>query len=295
MTVTDEQINRWANPPSETENEKCENAISQVTDALRSRFGNDITIVRQGSHRNRTNVRLDSDVDLAVVHNHYFFPDIQGLTPSDKALYQKYHSPASYTFSQFKADVHQILQTKFGAGAVDRKNKCIRVSGNSMRINADVVPAYEHRRFSSFGVVGSTGIEFVTDTGDRVHSFPDQHYNNGVKKNNDTKRAYKSVVRVLKNVRNHFVDEGKMKIEDMPSFFIESLVWNVPSTHFSGATWRDDAESVALKIWSDMREFEKSNNYAEVSDLMWLFRGQFHRSPKQAEEFMLKAWSFIKK
>src|SRR5262249_55325956 len=77
---------------------------------------------------------------------------------------------------------------------------------------------------------------------------PQQHYDNGVKKNDDTRRAYKAVVRILKNVRNHFVDHGLMKIEDMSSFFIESLVWNVPDSYFQGSTCRDDAVSVALKM-----------------------------------------------
>ena len=294
MQVDDNQINRWANPPSDTENEKCENAVSQITDVLRSRFGSDITIIRQGSHRNRTNIRLDSDVDIAVVHDHYYFHDINGLSASDKALYEKYRSPASYSFSQFKTDVNTTLQTKFGTGVVQRKNKCIRVGASSTRVNADVVPAYEHRRYHSYGVVGASGIAFQTDRGDSIHSFPEQHYANGVKKNDNTGKAYKSVVRILKNARNHFSDQGSMKIEDMPSFFIESLVWNVPNNYFCGTTWRDDAESVTLKIWSDMRNVTISNSYAEVSDLKWLFRGQTHRTPKQAEDFMLKAWSFMR-
>jgi len=267
MALDDNQINRWANPPSNTENEKCENAVSQITDALRPLFGNSITVTRQGSHRNRTNVRLDSDVDIAVVHNDYFFSDIGWLSESDKALYQKQRTPANYAFSQFKSDAHATLQAKFGAGIVERKNKCIRVGGSSTRINADVVPAYEHRRFSSYGDVISVGIEFVTASGVHINSFPQQHYDNGVKKNESTRRAYKSVVRILKNVRNHFADQGLMKIEDMPSFFIESLVWNVPDSYFQGSTWRDDAVSVTAKIWNDMRDAAKANDYAEVNDL----------------------------
>ena len=98
----------------------------------------------------------------------------------------------------------------------------------------------------------------------------------------------------MKNIRNEFVDKGKMKLETMPSFFIESLVWNAPPDRFTGATWRDDAESVALKIWSDMRDSAISDNYAEVSDLLWLFRGH-NRTPKQAEDFMLQVWSYVRK
>ena len=236
MSVSESRIDSWANPPSETEDERCTNAISQITDALHSRFGNDITVIKQGSHRNRTNVKTDSDVDLAIVHTGYFFPDTNGLSEADKERYARESVPASYPYSQFKNDVHAVLQGKFGSSAVERKNKCVRVSGNSYRVNADVVPAYEHHRFSAYNVVSDKGIELVTDEGIRIHSFPEQHYESGVKKNEETGKAFKSVVRILKNVRNEFVDKGLMKLEAMPSFFIESLVWNVPASHFRGTT-----------------------------------------------------------
>jgi hypothetical protein len=76
------------------------------------------------------------------------------------------------------------------------------------------------------------------------------------------------------------------------SFFIECLVCNVPNSHFDNATYRDDARSVALQIWSDMRDPAKADLYAEVSDLKWLFRGQA-RTPAQAEAFALKVWSYL--
>lgn len=295
MQINEDQINRWAKAPSDTENEKCENAISSITDTLRSHYGNSITIIRQGSHHNRTNIRLDSDVDFAVVHDDYFFPDISNLSYADKELYRKYRSPADYVFSQFKTDLHDILQRKFGSSSVQRKNKCIKVTGNSYRINADVVPAYVHKRLSSYGVVESEGIEFVTDAGVRVKSFPEQHYKNGVRKNDDTNRAYKSVVRILKNIKNHFVDEGILTPETMPSFFIENLVWNVPKDYFESKTWREDIENIAWKIWGDMTKTETANKYAEISDLMWLFGRHTNRTHKQAEDFMLMAANLVKK
>src|SRR3989344_1778846 len=88
MAVEENQINRWATPPSETENEKCENAVSQITSALRDHFGNDISFIRQGSHRNRTNIRLDSDIDIAVVHNGYHFPDVSFMGDADKQRHE---------------------------------------------------------------------------------------------------------------------------------------------------------------------------------------------------------------
>lgn len=295
MKVPEDQINRWANPPSETENEKCENAIRQITEVLREHFGDDVAIIRQGSHRNRTNVKFDSDVDIAVVHTGYFFHDIDNLSDIEKQTYERNRTPANYTFSQFKADVHSVLGSKFGTGTVQKKNKCIRVLGNTYRLNADVVPAYEHKRFSTPYVSSTKGIGLYSDKGDYIQSYPEQHYTNGVAKNDGTSRAYKSVVRILKNIRNDLVEKGSIKLETMSSFFVESLVWNVPNTHFSGTTWREDAEEVTAKIWNDMRDPSISQKYAEVSDLMWLFHNKINRTPKQAEDFMLEAWHYVRK
>lgn len=294
MTLLETQLSIWSRAPSETEDAKCTNAASQITSALRSRFGNDIYIVRQGSHRNRTNIRVDSDIDLAVVHSGYYFSDTTGLTPADKALHEAAKVPADYPFADFKRDVHATMIQTFGAGSVDRKNKCIRVEGNTNRVNADVVPAYEHKRYRSFNQVACEGIEFRADNGAAISSYPDQHYENGVAKNDRTGRAYKSVVRILKHVRNKLVQEGRLAEDSISSYFLECLVWNVPDSYFTASTWKEAASSIALEVWSAMRDPSKANDYAEVSDLRWLFRGQTHRTPQQAEDFMLMAWSDLK-
>lgn len=295
MNMSEEQIALWAKAPSETEDQKCLNAISQAMDAVRARFGNRVTFIRQGSHTNRTNIRIDSDVDIAAVHTGFYFPDISALTPADVSQYNANRSNANYTFSQYKAEVEQALRDAFGTTAVQRKNKCIRVSGNTNRVNADIVPAFEHHRFSSYGVVSAKGIGFEPDQGDRVRSFPEQHYANGVTKNASTQRAFKRTVRILKRTRNHLIDQGALAPDAISSFFIESLVWNVPSEFFLKNTWREVANSVTSKIWNDMRDPAIATDYLEVSHLLWLFKGNQKRTYKQAEDFMLLAWKQLTK
>ncbi len=291
MAISDDQINRWAKAPSDTEDEKCRNAFSQVNEVLSNHFGSDIKFIRQGSHKNKTNIRLDSDIDIAVVHTGHFFPDTTFLSPSDKELYERNRIPSSYPFLTFKTDIFNLLRNKFGTD-VQRKNKCIRINGNSYRVNADIVPAYGHHRFQTHNRVSAYGIELRTDNNEAVISFPEQHYENGVKKNSDTNASYKSVVRILKNLRNKLLEDGRINQDLMSSYFIECLVWNVPNTNFTNTTWKEDVISVSAKVWNDMRDVSIANNYAEVSNLHWLFKGQ-KRTTKQAEEFMLKAWQTI--
>lgn len=294
MNISEEQLTRWAKAPSETEEGKCQNAVSRIMEIVKNKFGTNVSVFLQGSYRNRTNVRQDSDVDIVVLHEGYYFSDVGGLSESDKAAYWTNFVGSDYTFSQFKNDVHTLLKDTFGASLVTRKNKCIRVDGNDYRVDADVVPCFVHKRFHSLHSVEAEGIELVTDAGVHIHSFPKQHHDNGVAKNDDTDKMYKSVARILKNVRNELVDKGTISLDNMPSFFLECLVWNVlPNTHFKKDTYTSATRAVIATVWNEMREVEKANNYAEVSDLKWLFRGSPNRTHQQAQNFMQHAWDFI--
>jgi len=291
MNVSEDQLASWSQAPSETEDQKCLTAISAVGDALRARFGNSVKLIRQGSHTNRTNIRADSDVDVVALHTGYYFGDTAFLSAADKSRYEQNFVAADYSFAQYKNDVEQALRSVFG-DAVNRRNKCLRVNGGWNRTTADVVPAYEHKRFSTYQSVSALGIEFVTDQGARIVSFPEQHYANGVRKNDDTRRVFKAAVRILKHVRNRLAEQRIIVPDSMSSYFVECLVWNVPNDGFGKSTWREVVESVTGKIWNDMRNPSIATNYAEVSDLHWLLRGGT-RTAQQAEEFMLQAWRHV--
>jgi len=273
MSINEDQLTTWAKPPSETEEDKCRNAVSRITEAAKKKFGSDVSIFLQGSYKNRTNVRKDSDVDVVVRHDSYYFYDLGRLTPEEKAAYEASSTPASYTFSQFKNDMQTILAEEFGQNEIERKNKCIRVKGSSYRVNADVVPCYEYRRYASPTRIEAIGVGLMPDSGLRIHSFPEQHYDNGVQKSKDTDGSYKDVVRIIKNARNALVDMGTITHDAMPSFLLECVVWNIHDSHFGYSTYQDMTKAVVTKIWQDMGNYENHNQYAEVSDLKWLFRG----------------------
>ncbi len=293
MNVTEEQLSRWAKAPSETEETKCQNAVNQITEAIRARFGSDVSIFLQGSYKNRTNVRLDSDVDIVVRHDGFYFPEVGSLSEADKTRYWSGFKTSDYTFSNFKDDIQNVLNGKFGAASVERKNKCVKVKGNTQRVDADVVPCFVHRRFRSVTEIEAEGIELRTDGGDRIYSFPEQHYDNGVTKNNNTGKMYKPIVRILKNVRNELIDNNTIRLEAMPSFFLECLVWNVSDPLFRKSTYLDATRAVVATVWNEMGEPEKANSYAEVCDLRWLFRGSPQRTFQQARDFMQYAWDFM--
>lgn len=77
MATTEEQLIAWSKPISTTEDEKCKRTISQITEAIKNKFGNSVTTFLQGSYENNTNVRKDSDVDIVVRHDGYYYYDLQ--------------------------------------------------------------------------------------------------------------------------------------------------------------------------------------------------------------------------
>lgn len=294
MSVDEAQLNRWAKAPSETEETKCQQTVSRVTNAIKKRFGNDVSIFLQGSYKNRTNVKLDSDVDIVVLHEGYYFPDISFLSDTDKEQYWKDFKGSDYKYADFKNDVQKILEEEFDYGEVERKNKCIKVNKNSYRVDADVVPCFSHRRFNSLYSTSAEGIKLIADNGDIVTSFPKQHYDNGVDKNKNTNLKYKSLVRILKNARNDLIGNEIINNDDMPSFFLECLVWNVLDHKFDKYSYKDTSKAVITDIWNDMQDTKKAFEYAEVSDLKWLFKGHKDiRTPEQAKVFMEKVWRYL--
>ncbi len=290
MAFSEQQLEKWGEPINETHQIKCQNTIDEIKTLLSAKFGNKVTLSLQGSYKNRTNIKIDSDVDILIKYNGVNFVNRQFLTPEHDRLYELYRTPATYTFSQFKNDVYDVLKTRYPYSA-ERKNKCIRIKESEDRVKADVVPCFKHRRLKTFDEASAIGIELITDSGESVISFPEQHYENGNIKNKDTNYNYKPTVRALKHIRKHLEDNGIIEPEYMSSFFIECLVWNTNHFHFTGSR-KEVLTKITRQIWYDMNQL-KHAEYTEVSDLRWLFKGNGH-DYKKAEKFMWEAYSILK-
>jgi len=293
MALTRDQIERFGNAPSEREETACQNTVESVKRTLRGRFGNSVNIYLQGSYRNRTNIKKDSDVDIVVEHPDYYFPGTSLLSADEKAKYDAMSSSSDYTFEQFKRDVYNVLQTQFGA-RTQRKNKCVFISKDIYSVNADVVPCYTYKRFSTAVDVTAYGIAFKADDNGVIESFPKQHYENGANKNLVTDGRYKGAVRVLKNVCKLMMDGGQISDKLISSFLIECLVWNVPNADFNYGNLYDVTKQIIYRVWNALENNDKARSYAEVSDLRWLLRGSGASTTiENARAFMKAAWNHI--
>lgn len=263
MKFTEDQLKQYAAPLSETENQKCLNAISMVRDAIKglgftddnktiSKLYEDtyayalemrsiegyrkVKLFVQGSYANNTNVRTQSDVDIAVVQEEIFRTEYRALTNTHK------QSDADYGFTpvadakSFKDEVQECLENKFGDD-VERKNKSIKVYGNTYRKDADTVPCQRYRDYRNDyrkdvnNFIG--GIVITPDSGSRIINYPEQHIANGRIKNNNTNYFYKKMVRIIKKMRYLMSDYGYSSADNVSSFGIESLLWNLPDSVFT--------------------------------------------------------------
>lgn len=289
MNFAEQQLITWSKPVSTSEDQKCQNAISQITAALKAKFGSKISIFLQGSYRNNTNVRQNSDVDVVMRYDNAYYPDLQRLSEADKATYNTQRTYSGYNFDQLKADTHDALAAVFTTD-VERKNKCIQVNGNTYRVTADVIPCFVLKRFATLQAIEAEGIKFYSDDSREIISFPYQHYSNGTAKTEQTFRLYKRMVRILKVINYRLIDNGTISDKLASSFFIESLVYNVPNRNFISGNYTQSLRNVIVKIYEDM----KSNaDYTEVNQLLWLFSNRNPRTRQNALDFMQYCWNYM--
>lgn len=288
-------FSRWAQGPSKTEQERAEKAERQIRQAIQNSTklkNREIKIFTQGSYRNRVNIRKDSDVDIGVVCFDAFFPDY----PDDniKAQLNRSFSDGTYTYLTFKNQLEEALVARFGRAAVSRGSKSFDIRENTYRVESDVAAFFEHRRYTS-ATQYLSGVEMRPDDQKPpiVRNWPDQHYANGVSKNNLTSRRYKRVVRILKTLSNEMSEKGVKSAKDAPSFLIECLVFNASNACFESSNYKSMVRAILAELFNKTIDDEKCSEWGEVSELKYLFKGSQPWTRQSANQFLSDAWGYI--
>jgi hypothetical protein len=193
----EELLIRWSRPSSDDEVEQQERAMRMVTDAI---AGSDLAnvpkrIYAKGSYANNTNVRLDSDVDIAVdCHDCMYYESHESVSP--KAALPAYMGP--WTPATWRSAIIDACRQKFGRDVDPSGSIAIhiaRVEGS--RPNIDVVPGFHHRKyFSAAQERFEDGSKVFPTSGDPIVNWPDQQLRNGRAKNDATPKEDHSRCRV---------------------------------------------------------------------------------------------------
>lgn len=292
MTDWEPILRSWAKPPSDNEDQKRDKTETQIREALKACSDlNDIgyKVYVKGSYANNTNVRLDYDVDIAVECTDFYYFDKTGAAADVKKAAVVEALPAwskRYTRDDFKRAVAKALTDSFGSKAISKGNMAYRIREDKTTLPADVVPCYEYHYIYDVNnqsqPLSHRGSRIYPEIGDHIHNWPRQQLVCGNTKNDATSRRYKRMVRVLKRIENELVKANVMG--DLPSFFMECLVYNVPNDCFNHTTYREDIDAVLNELSNQTRAADTCAKWLEVNERKYLFHTSQPWTVGQAQE-----------
>ncbi len=230
MAIPESQLEAWSHQGAVTTSKATADSIKNALNAYNNwPEGIDFEVYLQGSYKNDTNIRGDSDVDVVAQLNSTFYSNLSEDQKRTLGL-----SPASYSWSNFRSDVLKVLKDYYGQSQITEGNKSIKIKANNGRLPADVVVCSQYRRYKTVSSDDFVeGMCFWTRNDDRqVINYPKVHYDNGVSKHQNSSKWYKPVVRLFKNSR------GNISGDATPSYFLECMLYNVPNSKF-GTSYQD--------------------------------------------------------
>jgi len=285
----EDKLSRWTGPSSDSEQDKQDRTERMIRQAINEHenFNNcSLKIYAKGSYANNTNVRSDSDVDVAVecTEVQYWKESEKGNRKSGKP-YEGIWTPA-----KLRAELILALEKKFPDQVDATGSTAIQINANSVRVNADVVPCFSYRYYMKNGSRDGTKI-FKTD-GTCIVNYPFQQKENGIAKNKRTGYAYKKGVRILKRIENAMVADHVF--HELPSFFIECLAYNCPDKVFLHLTWTECLKEMLLHIWNSLQGDEPEiDRWMEVNECIYLFHSNQKWTRKDGREFAKAAWNYM--
>jgi len=252
MAIPESQLERWSHKGAVETAKRTHESIRTALQQYAVLNGKDFEVYLQGSYKNDTNIRGDSDVDVVVQLNSTFRSN---LSEEQKRLFG--FTAAAYGWNDFRRDVMQALRSYYGSDRVREGRKSLKVQ--TSYLPADVVVCIQYRKYNQLPRSKRNfveGMTFYVPSEDRwVINYPKMHYENGKKKNQATNELYKKTVRLFKNARTYLIDRGVAPQDLAPSYFLECLLYNVPNSKFSGSFQDIFYEIVSWLLQAQLSDF----------------------------------------
>lgn len=275
MPFSENQLATWSNLGAVTTSAQTYNSVKTCIDGIDWNSDIKYDIYLQGSYRNSTNIRGNSDVDIVVEFKSIFYSNKYSLPPDQLREFNEYFGgEVKYELADFKAGLIEGLRAYYSHNIVNESNRAIKITGESGRMNADVICCAEYKKYKSFSRLNpdncADGIIFwERDTNKEIINFPKLHYDNGVIKNENTDDNYKPVVRIFKNIVSRLVENGKLNASLAPSYFIECLLFNIANNNYQQNTYFDMVLNI-LNALHDATDNQLMNYYCQ-NEIITLF------------------------
>jgi hypothetical protein len=294
---TEQTLDGWRKPASETEEQKISNAISMIKDAIKSHEtlkNKDIEFIVQGSYGNNTNIKIDSDIDVcAMLKDTFYYVLREGATKTNYGI-----GDGTNDFTDYRKYIIEALIKKFGNENLTVGNKSIKIKSNTYRVQADVIPALQYRNFRQDKTNNINnfveGIKFFSSRNEEVINYPKQHIKNGTTKNTNTTRRFKRAVRLYKRIKNKMIEDGLPVPKSINSFLIEGLLWNSPNATFNNSsTWNGLLKDSIIFLYNNTDADEKCKDWGEVSEMFYLFHSERKWNRSDVNSFLVQMWNYL--
>src|SRR5660397_46044 len=288
----EDTLSGWTGPSSATEEEqqeRTERMVRQAIDEHSPLTHCSLRVYAKGSYANNTNVRADSDVDIAVECTEVkYWEEAEPGAGKPGSPYSGVCTP-----TKLRTELVAALRAKF-PGQVDTSGTtAIQVSSSSVRVDADVVPCFSYRYYLSSSS-SREGTKIFKTSGGSIVNYPAQQLKNGKAKNVRTSYAYKKAVRLLKRVENAMVKTGAFR--ELPSYFLECLAYNCPDSTFANSTWTETLRAMLVHIWHGLQGEEPAiatARWLEANECFYLFHSSQKWSRTDGREFAYAAWNHL--
>jgi len=261
------QLETWSNSGADDSAMKTQNRVRNVLksdDSVLVEKEIDFDVFLQGSYKNSTNIYADSDVDLVVKLNSTFKRDLSNLSASQKSKYKDSMSKASYDWEQFHEDVVETLKDYYSIWSVSVEDRALVLDSSSLPLTADIVVSQQYRRYNRFRNMFNQSYDegmvfWDVSTDERMISYPKIHYSNGAEKNGSTNGRFRETIRIFKNARSYLVSKDAISEGLAPSYFIECLLYNVPSKKYDYQLQNRYCSIVNWLVEANISSFECQN------------------------------------
>jgi len=291
MTL-EEKLSAWTGPSSDTEQDKQERTERMIREAVKEHAGFDdcdLTVYAKGSYANNTNVKADSDVDIAVQCGNvlYWGEASDGVHPPGTPY------TGLWTPTKLRSELKAALLAKFPGQVDSSGSTAFRIHSGTARVDADVVPCFDYRYYFSSGNYHE-GAKLFKKDGKTLVNYPAQQLSNGRAKNTRTNQYFKKAVRIMKRAENAMLAAGVHR--EVPSFFVECLVYNCPNSILLESTWTETIRGVIAHIWNGLEgaePSEESKRWLEVNECKYLFDSTQAWTRTDGRDFAKAAWNYL--
>lgn len=229
------------------------NCINHALDKLKKEFSffnrQDVKIYIQGSYANGTMVDEFAKLEIVVEFGLNSFGELAKKPKLNVKTIWLQNSLIKKRIVSFKPNIHLQLIKKFlleslieetGNDGIYNNSKSIFIPAYKVnKIPCEILPCYT----LSGEKENESVIIFDSYINRYVAAFPKLHCKNLSIKDEETNGSFIKMVRVLRNIRDILINNEIIDDKFAPSYFLECLLYNVPSELYKGSL-----SSVMLKI-----------------------------------------------